>query len=246
MLVRQAAEGVVVPRRGELPGHEEGLALGSWRDEPVVALEVAPGTALAAGLEARGLRVLWSDLDEAVWALAGRAFQLVEWQRTHRFCGRCGHATEARTDEHVRVCPACGQLHFPRVSPAVIFLVHKGSEMLLARSPRFAPEVFSTLAGFVEPGETLEQTVAREAAEEVGITLGEVRYFGSQPWPFPHSLMVGFYAAWQEGELRPDGVEIEAAAWFTADRLPRLPSRYSIAWQLVQAFLDHGGPPPGP
>src|SRR5690606_23318797 len=141
-----------------------------------------------------------------------------------------------------RVCTTCGFAAFPRVSPAMIVLVHKGDACLLARAAHHPTGMHSVLAGFVEPGESLEECVAREIREEVGIEVGDIRYVASQPWPFPHSLMVGFTAAWREGEIIPDGVEILEADWYTRDRLPeRIPSRISIARRLIDSFFAAQG-----
>ena len=190
------------------------------------------------GMVFEGLRRLWGALDEEAWKLAGRAVQIVEWDRNHRFCGRCGAATERKPGELAALCPRCGLQQFPRISPAVIVRIERGDELLLARSPHFAPGVYSTLAGFVEPGESLEETVAREVREEVGVEVTNIRYFGSQPWPFPHSLMIGFVADWASGEIRPQEGEIEDAGWFTVDTLPRLPSRFSIARALIDEWVE--------
>jgi NAD+ diphosphatase len=188
-----------------------------------------------------GLRRLWGMLDEAAWKLAGRAAQIVEWDREHRYCGRCGAETARKPGELARVCLRCGLHHFPRISPAVIVRIERGDEILLARSPHFAPGVYSTVAGFVEPGESLEQTVAREVREEVGVEVTNVRYFGSQPWPFPHSLMIGFVADWASGEIRLQEEEIEDAGWFRVGSLPGLPSRLSIARALIDDFIALSG-----
>ena len=135
----------------------------------------------------------------------------------------------------MRVCPACRLTAYPRVAPAVMALVRRGRELLLGRSPHFPPGMYSALAGFVEPGETLEQCVAREVAEEVGVTVANLSYFASQPWPFPHSLMIAFVCDWVEGEIRPEAGEIEAADWFNVLQLPKLPSKISIARRLIDA-----------
>lgn len=200
-----------------------------------VAIEMAE--ALPEGMELLGLRRLWGALDEEAWRLAGRAVQLLDWDLTHRFCGRCGEPTVAHPTQRSRGCPRCGLEQFPRLSPAVITLVTDGERLLLARSPHFAPGVYSTLAGFVEPGESLEEAVHREIAEEVGVAVADVRYFGSQPWPFPNSLMIGFTARYAGGEIVIDPAEIEDAAWFTPDALPELPSPMSIARALIEDFL---------
>lgn len=183
------------------------------------------------------LMALGSRLAEDDWTAAGRAVQLVEWVRTSRFCGRCGTATEASPGERAMRCPACGLLAYPRLAPAVIVLIRKGDEALLARNGRFPGAMFSTVAGFVEPGETLEETVHREVAEEVGVALSEVRYVASQAWPFPHSLMLGFEADWAAGDIVVDGEEIVEAKWFARDRLPAIPPPLSIARRLIDGWL---------
>jgi NAD+ diphosphatase len=213
-------------------------SVGTFGGEICLACELAPDMEPPAGTAFHGLRQLWGRLDEEAWKVAGRAVQIVDWDRNHRFCGRCGSPTERDPVERSRTCPRCGLQHFPRLSPAVIVLVTRGEELLLARSPHFAPGVYSTLAGFVEPGESLEEAVAREVLEEVGVTLADVRYFGSQPWPFPNSLMIGFTAHWAGGDLRPQPGEIEDARWFHRDALPVLPAPLSIARRLIESFLS--------
>ncbi|HEV2369647.1 MAG TPA: NAD(+) diphosphatase [Acidimicrobiales bacterium] len=185
---------------------------------------------------------LWSRVDEARWRLAGRAVQIVEWERTHRFCGRCATPTEAVDAERARRCPACGLLAFPRLAPAVIVLIERDDgRVLLARNVRFPGTMFSCLAGFVEPGETLEEAVRREVAEEVGVLLAEVRYWGSQPWPFPHSLMVGFRARYRAGAISPQPGEIAEARWFARDELPDIPPGISIARALIDDWMGPAG-----
>ena len=182
-----------------------------------------------------GLRALFSVLDDAHFALAGRAMQLLDWDRSHQYCGRCGTPTQPRAEERVRVCPACKLSAYPRVAPAVMALVTRGRELLLGRSPHFPQGMYSALAGFVEPGETLEQCVAREVEEEVGVSVTNLSYFASQPWPFPHSLMIAFVCEWAGGEIRVQEGEIEAADWFDVLQLPGLPSKISIARRLIDA-----------
>lgn len=182
---------------------------------------------------------LRATVDEVTWAVAGRAVQLVEWARTHRFCGRCGTPTEAQAKERARRCPACGLLAFPRLAPAVIALVERDDgRALLARNARFPMPMWSCLAGFVEPGETLEAAVRREIKEEAGIDVGDVEYWGNQPWPFPHSLMIGFRARYAGGEIECDGEEIAEAAWFAPDDLPPIPPDLSIARWLIDDWLQ--------
>jgi len=224
----------------DLPAGEP-LAVGSLNGAEAWAAGFPTDVEPPQGMAFLGLRRLWGVLDEAAWKLAGRAAQIVEWDRDHRYCGRCGAGTARKPGELARVCSRCGLHHFPRISPAVIVRIERGDEILLARSPHFAPGVYSTIAGFVEPGESLEQTVAREVREEVGVEVTNVRYFGSQPWPFPHSLMIGFVADWASGEIRLQEEEIEDAGWFRVDALPGLPSRLSIARALVDDFIALSG-----
>ena len=214
------------------------LHLGRLGDRDFWAAEL-PGEAPApAGMSWQGLRTLFSVLDDAHFALAGRAVQLVDWDRTHQFCGRCGTATEAKAEERVRVCPACKLSAYPRVAPAIMALVKRGREILLGRSPHFPPGMYSALAGFAEPGESLEQCLAREVAEEVGVRVNNIRYFASQSWPFPHSLMIAFVCDWVDGELKLQDTEIEDAKWFEVLQLPKLPSKISIARRLIDAVVN--------
>jgi NAD+ diphosphatase len=184
-----------------------------------------------------GLRGLFFRLDEPVFWLAAHAVQIVAWDRDHQICGRCGTVTQNHAEERSKQCPSCGLTHYPRLAPAVIVLVERGDEVLLGRSAHFPGAMYSTLAGFVEPGESLEQTVAREIAEEVGVAVDNLRYFGSQPWPFPNSLMIGFRADYAGGDVTIDRHELEDAAWFHVDDLPQLPSEISIARALIDAWI---------
>jgi NAD+ diphosphatase len=199
------------------------------------AAEAAAAAAAPSGMAWEGLRTLFSVLDDALFALAGRALQLVDWDRTHQYCGRCGAPTEPKREERVRVCPACKLAAYPRVAPAVMALVRRGRELLLARSPHFPSGMYSALAGFAEPGESLEQCLAREVAEEVGVQISNIRYFASQSWPFPHSLMIAFVCEWESGDIRPQASEIDDAKWFEVLQLPKLPSKISIARRLIDA-----------
>lgn len=184
------------------------------------------------------LRGLHGRVDDVRWTLAGRAVQLLDWDRTHRYCGRCATATEPMPSERARRCPACGLVAFPRLAPAVIVLVERDGEALLARGRNFPVPMYSCVAGFVEPGETLEEAVAREVAEEVGVEIGDVRYVSSQPWPFPHSLMIGFEARWVSGDIRIDETEIVDAGWYRPDALPMIPPGMSIARTLLDRWIE--------
>lgn len=207
------------------------------------AVEIAPENEPPPGHAFRGLRTIYGRVPDEVFAVAGRAAQIVEWDRSHQFCGRRGSPTEYAPGERAKRCPRCGLLSFPRLSPAIIVLVERGEEVLLAHGAGFAEGVYSTLAGFVEPGESLEEAVQREIREEVGIALSDIRYFGSQPWPFPHSLMIGFTAKHAGGEIQIDGREIVDAQWFSVADLPKLPQKISIARRLVDSYVAKFGPP---
>ena len=226
----------VVPAELSSRADTDPVLLGVTDGRVCWAQGVADGSPAPSGTRWIPLRALGALLSEDDWSIAGRAVQLVEWRRTSCFCGRCGTATVADPAERVVRCPACRLSIYPRLAPAVIVAVQRGDELLLARNASFSGRMFSTLAGFVEPGETLEDAVRREVGEEVGVELGEIRYFGSQAWPFPHSLMVGFRAEWSAGEPVADGVEIAEAGWFGVRSLPELPPSLSIARRMIDAW----------
>lgn len=203
------------------------------------AIDIADACDPPDGLSFHGLRQLFGLLDDKVFSVAGRAIQIVNWNRTHLFCGRCGHETTHHKRDRARECPTCGLISYPRVSPAVIMLIHRKDKFLLARNASFPEKRYSIIAGFVEAGENLEQAVVREIREEVGIEVKNVTYFGSQPWPFPHSLMVGFTAEYASGEIEIDGEEIIDAGWYTTDPdyLPELPDKISISRHIIDSFI---------
>ncbi len=243
-------QGLVVRREGdrvELLTDADANALGLASADPQELGPLEGGRAVAASIgdgpleapfEVGRLRELYPLLGDTRFLMAGCATQIIEWSATHRFCGRCATPTERVPGERCMRCPACGLLGYPRIAPAAIFLVRRGNEALLARGARFPGAFYSTLAGFVEIGESLEETILREVREEVGIEAKNPRYFGSQPWPFPHSLMVAFFADWASGEIKADGTEILEAGWFKHDALPMIPPRLSIARRLIDAWVE--------
>jgi NAD+ diphosphatase len=212
--------------------------VGELDGSPCYEAECGPDAEAPEGMRFEGLRSLFDRLEEPQFRLAGRALQLMDWDRTHQFCSRCGRPTADKEDETAKRCPSCGFVNFPAVSPAVIVAVTREKKILLARASRFPKGMYSVIAGFVEPGESLEECVKREVREEVGVEVTGIRYFGSQPWPFPHSLMVGFTAMYAAGEIRTDGKEIVDAGWFDAEHLPQIPGKISIARKLIDWFVE--------
>jgi len=214
------------------------LYLGSLDGHPCFSVEAEKEGPLPQGMSWMDLRRL-SFAAEDLFAVAGRAIQILNWDRNHQYCGHCGSKTSPREGETVRVCPDCGLEAYPRISPAVIAAIVRGDEILLAYNRTFKTKFYSVLAGFVEPGENLEECLQREVREEVGIEIKNIRYFGSQPWPFPNSLMIGFTAEYDGGELKVDPGELIEAGWFKADRMPdQIPARLSISRRLIDWFVD--------
>jgi NAD+ diphosphatase len=236
---RSSGDGWWVPR-SRLPsslalGQQEflGEAEVDGRSAPLWSIEAET----PAGEEWTPLRRLMSEGEPSQIKSAVRAAELAAWRASSRYCGGCGSATVRRLDQVVFDCPSCGMEFWPRVTPAVIMIVHRGDQVLLVRHSRYSAPIFSCVAGFVETGETLEEAVAREVSEEVGITVGRPVYYASQAWPFPHALMTAFFAPWESGEPRPDGNEIVEAGWFGRHDLPAMPPPLSVARKLVRAFF---------
>jgi NAD+ diphosphatase len=240
LVVRADASGVTLPDTAELTrwGLDPSQAhyLGRVDERDCFALD-SSGVQPSEPWKVENLRALYGLVDEVVFGVAGRALQIVHFASVHRFCGRCATATLKDEKERCVRCPKCGLTAYPRISPAIIVLIRRGDEALLAHSARFPSAFYSTLAGFSEVGESLEETLRREVREEVGIDVTNIRYFGSQPWPFPHSLMVGFVAEHAAGEIVVDGEEITDARWFRADALPLVPPKLSIARKLIDAWV---------
>ena len=184
------------------------------------------------------LRSLSGRVETDFWSMAGYARQIHDWDMNFKFCGRCGARTTRAATEHSRVCKTCRLTSYPRISPAIITAVVKDHQILLARGVNFPNrKMFSVLAGFVEPGESLEDCVKREIFEEVGIRVKQIHYFNSQPWPFPDSLMIGFTAVYDSGALAIDENEILEAGWFKAGDLPVIPKRHTLAGELINWFV---------
>lgn len=244
LLVRER-DGGIAPARGEesalglladAVGPGPPLFLGTLDGTPCLACEVDPAVEIPPGWRAVALRELFGRLDDATYALAGYASQVLGWRRASRFCPVCGRSTAVVPGTWGRACPGCGHTRYPPVSPAVLVLIHDGDRVLLAQQPGWGRR-YSLIAGFVEPGESLEECARREVFEEVGVEVDDPVYAGSQPWPFPHQVMIAFLARYAGGDLRLDPAELADAAWFPSDALPELPGPLSLSRQTIDAWV---------
>lgn len=240
LLVKLVADKLKLPTSQDIK--ESGLDLkrkhflGQADQTACYAAEVEGDMSLPANCSWQGLRQLLGQIDDSLFQMAGKGYQIVHWDRTSRYCGHCGSLNQDKPAERAKQCPACDFITYPRVSPAVIVAIVREDQILLARNKKFANHMFSVISGFVDPGETLEECVKREIKEEVGIEVKNIRYFGSQPWPFPDSLMIGFTAEYAGGEIKTDGEEIVEAKWFTRDTLPYLSPKSTIARELIDWY----------
>lgn len=224
-------------KQSELAKHSS-YFFGSYQGLPCFAVQCDDQSVSLPGYEWIGMRRILIELDEMVFAIAGRGKQILEFNRTHRYCGMCGGQTVQHEKESALYCTRCDHFYYPRVSPCIIVLVTRGEELLLARSSRFPNGMYSTLAGFIEPGETIEQAVHREVGEEVGIKIGNLCYYSSQAWPFPHQLMIGFHAEHHSGEISIDDNEIVDAQWWHYTDLPHTPPAAALSGKLIQSYIE--------
>lgn len=213
------------------------FSLGTFQNQHCEVIEIEGE--IPSGYETTNFRATFKILGDTLFRIAGRAYHLLHWDRTHQFCGVCSTKLNNSEDaERAKVCSNCNHRVYPRISPAIIVAVEKENKLLLAHAKRFPNRMFSVIAGFVEPGESLEECVKREVKEETGIEVKDIQYFGSQAWPFPDALMLGFTAKYAGGELEPDGEEIDEVNWFSIDDLPKeIPSNISISRKLIDWFI---------
>jgi NAD+ diphosphatase len=239
LLVAVGADGVRLPE-GECPvalGESEPILLGLWDGVPCWVVSRPHDAAVPPGLERQTVVPMrGTRLPDELLSLGGMAMQATWWESTSAYCPRCGQETERIEGEWGKRCPGCRYEHYPHLHPAVITLVVDGDRCLLARKREWAPGRYALIAGFVDNGECLEGCVRREVKEEVGVDVDDVRYVGSQNWPFPSQLMLGFVARYAGGDVTIDPDELEDARWFSRDALPDGPSRHSIAGYIIQNF----------
>ncbi|MGC3965130.1 MAG: NAD(+) diphosphatase [Rhodocyclaceae bacterium] len=247
LLFTYVGDELILRANQALPGLTDLASLGAPASDNIIgtlagcdcrALAWPKGTPLPEGLIVQGMRDALATQPVQIAAIVVRAKQMVTWDLRSRHCGACGTATFVVAGEPAKECPNCGLREYPRIAPAAMILIRRGDQLLLARSPHFKPGVYSALAGFVEAGESVETCIHREVLEEVGLTINNLRYFSSQSWPFPHSLMLAFHADYVSGNIVPQANEIEDAGWYDVDALPGLPAPISIASRLIADAVD--------
>ena len=213
--------------------------IGYLNDQPCYLLEITPESKLDDDLVLTPLRNLLGRIPDSLFTVCSRSLQLSEWMRNNQFCGVCGTKMKMHETERAMFCECNNVLVYPRISPCIIVLVTKGEELLLAHNKNFPGTFYSTLAGFIEAGESAESAIHREIFEEVKVRVQNIKYFGSQSWPFPSQLMLGYHAEYLEGEITPDGEEIDLADWFHYKDLPNVPTgNISISGQLIESYLE--------
>lgn len=242
LLVKIDGNNVIFPSLKDLKGvsmdSESTEYLGTIDNHHCYCINFNDNISIPEGMSFENLRTLLEILEENMALVAGRAMHIANWSRLNKYCGLCGAITEKKANERAKVCPCCGNVIYPRISPAIIVAIVKDDKLLLAHNKNFKGNRYSVIAGFMEPGEKFEDCAKREAMEEVGIKIKNVKYFGNQPWPFPDSLMIGLTAEYDSGELKPDGVEIDDAGWYSHDNLPVIPGKISIAGKLIEWFIQ--------
>jgi len=212
--------------------------IGTLADQPCFAGTIDDDSPLTDDYQLTEARSLFGIMDQGTEEALARARGITFWNMTNKYCSRCGTGFTTESTEPLKKCPSCGFTAYPRITPAVIILIRKGETILLAHNRRFPANLYSCVAGFVEAGESLEDAAKREIMEETGIQVGGLNYFGSQPWPFPNSLMVAFLADWTGGEIKLEDDDISDAKWFSRDNLPELPMKGSISRMMIDWFIN--------
>ncbi len=243
LLVKFEEEKIAFPSlndfNNDLLNNEDMDYLGTIDDCYCFCLPYSTNLVIPEGMAFKSLRTIFDIVDANLSLLTSRAIHIVGWNKRNKYCGVCGNITQKDTLERARRCPSCGNIIYPRISPAIIIAIIKEDRILLAHNKNFKGRLYSVIAGFMEPGESIEDCAEREVFEEVGIKIKNINYFGSQPWPFPDSLMLALTAEYESGEVIPDGVEIEDAGFYSADNLPETPGKSSVAGKLIEWFVEN-------
>ena len=243
LIVKFNANEINIPKREEI--EELGLTInkeycfGEFNIGKCYIVECEDIKRLPMNFQIISLYQLGQIVDEEIFLIAGRANHLLNWDNSHKYCSRCGSPNINKEDERAKVCTKCGTVTYPVICPAIIVAITRSDEILLAHNKNFEDNMYSIIAGFVDAGEDLESTVKREVFEEVGIKIKNIKYYGNQTWAFPNSLMIGFFAEYESGEIKVDGKEILDAAWFKKDNLPNLPKKMSIARKMINNFIEN-------
>jgi NAD+ diphosphatase len=241
LLNKNKSDENAIPSAGDFKGlaltHKDLIHLGKYEEKDCYAGELEKKQKLKSNMIARKLRISYNSIGGEFFQIAGYAFQIIKWHKNSIYCGRCGSKFEDMEEEQAKICPVCNLISYPVICPAVIVAVIKDDMILLANAKKFTENLYSVLAGFVEVGENLEKCIIREIKEEVGIEVKNIKYFGSQPWPFPNSLMIAFTAEYSKGEISIDQKEILDAGWFKSNELPLMPEKPSIAIDLIDWFV---------
>lgn len=241
LLLRKFEDNLYVPNFDEIKDlnitYKNKFFIGEFGNKSCFTVEISDEIDLTQDFKFLALREVGALMEEEIFLAAGRASEVLNWDRTHKFCGKCGNKTENKKDEMAKICPKCGNIMYPVICPAIIVGITKGDKILLAHNKNFANNRYSLIAGFVEAGENLEDAVKREVFEEVGIKIKNVRYYKSSAWPFPNSLMLGFFADYESEKIKVDGEEILAAEWFSKDNLPNIPLKFTLARKLIDEFV---------
>lgn len=242
LLVKESLDDLHIPAFDEIRklkiNYESEFFLGEYEDKSCFAIEISNEIHLPDSFKLVPLREIGMLMEEEIFEIAGRASEILNWDRNHKFCGRCGAETEDKKDELAKICPKCSNIMYPVICPAIIVAITKDDKILLAHNSNFKNNMYSLIAGFVEAGENLKSAVKREVFEEIGIKVKNIRYYKSSSWPFPNSLMIGFFAEYDSGEIKVDGSEIVDARWFKKDNFPNLPQKYSLARKIINEFIN--------
>ncbi|OOM16048.1 NAD(+) diphosphatase [Clostridium saccharobutylicum] len=242
LLIKKKDDNITIPIFDDIKKlnikYENDFFIGTIGEKCCFAVEAIQEVDLFGSFELMPLYEFGSFVKEELFLAAGRATQILNWDKTHRFCGKCGSKTENKNDEIAKFCPNCNNVMYPVICPAIIVAVINDDKILLAHNKGFKNNKYSLIAGFVEAGEDLESAVKREVFEEVGIKIKNINYYTSSPWSFPNSLMIGFTAEYESGEIKVDGEEIMHADWFTKDNFPNIPDKFTLARKIIDSFTD--------